>query len=254
MLTSEAVASADDLRSILKRAAQNESATLDHEERAADFLSRLNATFLSTNSLLVNSPDSLLIMFLGRAHSAVIGAVRMAASGQLPETFMLLRGALENSFYALHIKCDKSPPDRFTTWINRSQGPTESKRCRNEFTIANVMASLRQRSPSLHSVADQLYGRCLDLGGHPNQRGHFAASTFTNVEPGGAAEFKVDLFTPNIRTRRFLLRSCAEVGILVLRVFVEVFTERFKLTSLPQRTEDLHRELSELCAPDGALA
>lgn len=174
----------------------------------ATFLDRANDMFLATNDLLHNSPDSMLIMFLGSAHGAFIGAVRMAASGQLPETFMLLRGGIENALYALHIRADPAPPDRAAAWARRSGGEAELKRVRQEFAVGNVKRTLKSRSAALHDLVAELYDRCLDLGGHPNERGHFAAATFTNVDPDGTAEFQVNLFTPNRETRRFLLRSC----------------------------------------------
>lgn len=238
----------DNLRKIIEQAARNELATLHSEAPFASFLDRANDIFLATNDVLHNSPDSMLVMFLGRAHGAFIGAVRMGASGQLPETFMLLRGAIENALYALHIKADPAPPDRAIAWSRRSAGEAESKRVRKEFAVGNVMRTLRSRSAELHAVAAELYDRCLDLGGHPNERGHFAAATFTDVRSDGAAAFKVNLFTPDHEMRRFLLRSCAEVVVTVLYVFVEVFRERFQLTDFPNQVGRLKQHLDMLCA------
>src|SRR5207249_3182286 len=97
-----------------------------------------------------------------------VGAVRMAASGQLPETFMLLRGVIENALYALHIKRDPAPPALAQIWIRRSLGDTQEKQVRSEFAVGNVMKTLQAESVQIHSVTADLYGRCLDLGAHPN--------------------------------------------------------------------------------------
>jgi hypothetical protein len=234
------------LRDILNRARINQQDTLDREFEFGEALDDINATFLDLSPLLVNCAG-LLIMFLARAHGAFVGAVRMATSGQVPETFMLLRGAVENSLYAIHIKRDPAATYRGKNWLSRHAGAREGSRTRQEFTIASVKESLRETSAELRQVCDALYGRCLDLGAHPNQRGHFATSVFTDLDNPEGPEFKAFLFSPNPKINRFALRSCVEVGIFTLRVFGHVFEERLQLTAMPARIGTLHHNLAVFC-------
>lgn len=236
----------NDLQEILREATVNEQRTLDQEPEFAEALADINAAFIGLSPLLLNC-SGVLIMFLARAHSAFVGAVRMATSGQIPETFMLLRGAIENALYAIHVKQTPEARDRGEVWLSRHAGVRQGSRTRQEFTVANVKESLRQTSAELRQTCDALYARCIDLGAHPNQRGHFAASLFTNVSDSDELEFKAFLFSPSPKITRFALRSSVEVGMFALRVFGHVFKERLQLTDVLQRIDTLNRDLMIFC-------
>jgi len=236
----------DQLRDILNVATVIQESTLDRESGFATLLSEINETFLALDPLLVQC-SGLLIMFLARTHSAFVASIRLAASGQGPETFMVLRGAIENALYAIHIKHDPEAFDRGNAWLGRHIGIREGSRTRQEFTIANVKESLRRTDEELHRTCQALYDRCLDLGAHPNQRGHFAASQFSDLDNPEGPEFRSYLFTPRGKIVRFALRSCIEVGVFALRVFGFVFEERLKLTAMLTDINVLHRDAMVFC-------
>ena len=53
---------------------------------------------------------------MARAHAAWLAAVRLGMSGQVVETYPLVRMVVENSWYALHLAKDSAPPARAGVW------------------------------------------------------------------------------------------------------------------------------------------
>jgi hypothetical protein len=231
----------DTLRTLLEASTRLQESNLDREEWLADFLGSVNAVFVLSSDFLANS-DGLLILFMARAHSAFVGAVRMAASGQLAETFMLLRGLIENGLYAVHIKSDAT---RGRIWMDRHRTAEGERRVRSEFKFRRVLGTVQAINSDLGRIVHVLYDRCLDLGAHPNERGHFASAEFQDPDD---AQFKAFLFTPDPKKIHFLLRSCGEVGVVALRLFLLVFEERLRLTPVPENVSELHEALAEYCS------
>src|SRR5690349_4285554 len=58
-------------------------------------------------------------MLLIRSHSAILVTMRLAMSGQAVEAQAVLRVAIENAWYALHVTCDPAPPARARVWWER---------------------------------------------------------------------------------------------------------------------------------------
>lgn len=228
----------DTLRTLLQASTHLQESNLDREQWLADFLGSVNDIFVLSADYLTNT-EGLLILFMARAHSAFVGAVRMAASGQLAEAFMLLRGLIENGLYAVHIKADAT---RGRIWMDRHHTAEDERRVRSEFTVRRVLDTVQGRNTDLARIVRVLYDRCLDLGAHPNQRGHFATAEFGLPDH---AQFKAFLFTPDPKKIHFLLRSCGEVGVVALRLFLLVFEERLRLTPVPEDVAALHDALAE---------
>src|SRR5205823_2004225 len=106
-------------------------------------------------------------LFVVRAHSAFLGATRVALSGQVPETFCLLRLAIELAWYALHIADDASSR-RAKIWLARGDNDAATHACRTNFTVKNVHATHQRLAPARAVSARRLYDLLIDLGAHPN--------------------------------------------------------------------------------------
>jgi hypothetical protein len=89
----------------------------------------------------------------------------------LRDPFMLLRGLIENGLYAVHIKADAT---RGRIWMARHHTAEDERRVRSEFTVGRVLDTVHARNSDLARIVRVLYDRCLDLGAHPTQHGHFA--------------------------------------------------------------------------------
>jgi hypothetical protein len=77
-------------------------------------------------------------MLIHRSHAAILATMRLTMSGQAIEAMPVLRLAIEEAWYALHIAKDPAPPARPRIWWNRDDDPKATDACREEFTVGNV--------------------------------------------------------------------------------------------------------------------
>ena len=107
-------------------------------------LIRINDLFFEANKIKCHPIQEILLpLFLGRAHSAYLGAVRLSTSGQVVETYMVARGCLENALYSLFIQDDptinKEIPDRVKIWMDRAESESAGRKCRKTFASGDVL-------------------------------------------------------------------------------------------------------------------
>ena len=76
----------------------------------------IHLVFQNIANNLDSSKDWFSALFLYRSHAALLGGVRLALSGQVPEAYMVLRGCLENALYGLYISRNS---ESVVTWLNR---------------------------------------------------------------------------------------------------------------------------------------
>ena len=89
-------------------------------------------------------------------------------SGQVTESYMVLRGCLENSLYGLHIS---NNPDTREVWLRRHDNERCKRKCKIEFSVGNVFKTLNSRDINIHRIAKDLYETTIDYGAHPNEIG-----------------------------------------------------------------------------------
>ena len=237
----------DTISQFLQRAEYNSTATLETFPSVARLFDDINNTLLAANEALVNSSDWFLVVFLGRAHSAFLASVRLATCGQVPETFMTLRGVLENAMYALYIKDDPTRFDRLVRWFKRNDTKESKFDMIGDFKMGNLRMTLRARSERLDRITNELYERCVDFGGHPNQRGLLSAMSWKDGDD--AARFAVHALTDNLRARAVALKSVSEVAVTSLHIFGEVFDIRFQLAGIMDRTASLEARIEPTFKP-----
>jgi len=167
-------------------------------------------------------------VFLGRAHAAYLAAVNLTLSGLVPECFMLVRGCIENSLYALHAQRD---PSAQRAWLGRESSADARKQCRKTFTYRNVLESLATEDAQLKDVVDELYQESIDCGAHPNVIGHLATSQVTDWG------CNVSLLDPTCDHWKRALIVIGEAGITALRVLSLIYGDRFKDVGISDRLE-----------------
>ena len=91
-------------------------------------------------------------------------------SAQVPETYIILRSALENALYGYYFHC--SPASR-KTWLRRHDNAEYKKKVKNEFQIRRLLIELAKSSRFQAQKLEKLYDRTIDYGAHPNERGLF---------------------------------------------------------------------------------
>ena len=158
----------DELSEFIEGARANALATFANLPNSFGRLRDIDALFseLFTD---YRDPDNVFGAMLGlRCHSALRAAAQLAISGQSPEAFMVLRGALELALYAHHAA---SSDERALLWLNRHDSEETRKQCSQEFTPRLIFPVLRAKDPGVERIAHKLYERTIDFGAHPNAAG-----------------------------------------------------------------------------------
>lgn len=158
-------------------------------------------------------------------------------SGQCIEAQVVLRSSIESAWYALHIATDPVPEARAETWLRRNDDQQATAKCRSEFTIAKVRASHEAVDPSGAADLHWLYETVIDFGAHPNQRGVLTA--IIRAEDEIKVDYQVGILQPEPLRVMMSLRLGVAVAAGVLRCFRSAYPERFKLSGLDERLEQI---------------
>lgn len=196
-------------------------------------LARIDDVFRLAIDNLTNSPCFVAGMFLPRAHSCFRAAAMMALSGQLPESFMILRSGLESSLYALFLFRNT---ERQETWLKRHVDATARKRNKSEFQVKKLMDHLSSIDLRTGRILAELYEEAIDYGGHPNER---ALTTQTELTRNSESmTFTANYFVCGELSQQFALKRCAQVGICVLDVFRHVLGSRYEILGIDLRLDE----------------
>jgi hypothetical protein len=116
-------------------------------------------------------------MLIHRSHGAILATMRLTMSGQAIEAMPVLRLAIEEAWYALHIAKDPAPPTRARIWWNRDDSPQATQACREEFSAGNVRRTHEGLDPRTATSMKRLYDDTITYGGHPNSSAVALGST-----------------------------------------------------------------------------
>jgi len=182
-----------------------------------------------------------------RTHSAFLAAIRLAMSGQLSESYSVLRAAIEQAWYALHISKDPQPTNRAKVWLCRNDNQASKSKCKKEFTISNVRSTHESLDTITANQLQQLYETMIDYGAHPNQSGMLMAMSMTEKEK--EINYKVGILFPETVPLITTLRMAVAVAVGALKVFQLIFTERFKIMRLDEEIKALVNQLNTIFKP-----
>lgn len=194
-------------------------------------LIEVDGLFEETSKIII-SPlrESILPFFLGRSRGAYLGAVRLSLSGQVAESYALMRVCIENGLYGLYVQSDptigEDIPERARIWLDRNESEIAKGNCRSEFTNANVANNLKECDEKLGKIISKLYDMTIDYGAHPNLMGAVTTGEITDT---GA---NIDLLTPGDNLAcRYAIQLTIQVGLSVLSIFGIIFNKRFQKVS-----------------------
>jgi tetratricopeptide (TPR) repeat protein len=124
----------------------------------------LNAKYPNTpvEDLQPSDEDWLEVYFFQQSHSSYLAAIRLAASGQIPQAQMVLRGCLENAMYAYLVFRRNQDKE---TWLNRAADPDK---VRDRFSVTNIWRIMEHHDSKLRERLQAFYDRTIDEGAHPN--------------------------------------------------------------------------------------
>lgn len=111
--------------------------------------------------------DAFVWLLLQKARSGLVAAVRLASAGQIPESYMLLRGAVEAALTA-HLIAQRF--DLAEVWLRRHDSDASMKEVRALFGYGRLISSLREGSADIAEKTDAIYQKAIDYGAHPNER------------------------------------------------------------------------------------
>lgn len=228
----------DSLSEFIQTSYENTFATYQRMPRIYSKLKNINQVFTLMKDNLDHTDQFFAGFFFLRAHASFLGAARLALSGQVPETFMLLRGCLENATYGFFIS---KHPEHRETWLRRHDSPKALDKNKGIFTAKSTLDSLKGASPKIHTLANLLYERSIDYGAHPNDA---ALLQNMDIKRGDhRAEFSVTYLDGDSLSFRHCLKSTAQMGICVLGIFQLVFPERYDLLGATEQLKALSKGL-----------
>jgi hypothetical protein len=151
---------------------------------------------------------------------------------------MVLRGCLENALYGLYVTRNSSSQE---TWLRRHDDEESKKKVRKEFKISNLLDLLEKNDKNLHGIADELYERTIDYGGHPNERAFFSVAKKSGDEhkPTIQSAYLIG----NEPALQLCLKSCAQIGLCSLSIFQLIYRERFDILGLSDEMKAVKRGL-----------
>lgn len=177
--------------------------------------------------------------FVLRAHSSFLGACRLTVSGQIPESYMVLRGCLENALYGFHIA---TRPELREIWLRRHDDEASMRAVKQEFRIGTIFERLTLTNAQIADVAKALYDRTIDYGAHPNEQALMQVLRMERA--AGDIRFEVRYLTPGVEAAfGACFKTTAQVGVCALDIFRIVFRERFQLLGLDRELDQLKRDL-----------
>lgn len=228
----------DDLSAFFEAARSNAFATHHNHSVAYKRMSDIDALYLGFFEKFENPEDTLGAGLALRCHSALRAAAKLTLSGQVPESFMVLRGALELALYAHHAS---TSGERAQIWMNRHDSAETKRQCSQEFTGRVIFPTLREKASVIGDIAGELYERCIDYGAHPNARGVLTTMSYEEDQQGQSFSFAY--LSGDTLSLRFALKSWCQVSICALDVLGLVFPKRFTALKMLDQSAPLRAGL-----------
>ena len=224
----------DPLSVFFRDAEQNDRVTALKFPKVYELLGQVHSLFQKSEEAIKNDHWSELVvtrLLMVRSHSSFLAGIRLVMSGQVPESFPVLRSVVESAWYALHMTKDPGGTKRYEIWQLRDENDEAKKRCRNEFTVARVRQTHEEQEAAGARELHKVYETLIDCGAHPNQLSVMTALVKTE-ETDNQVTYDVGILQCKPSSVRFALRMAVATAIGALKTFQLVFPERFTIAGL----------------------
>jgi hypothetical protein len=219
----------DNLSKFLNAVHSNQKANYANFQQPYLILQRINDCLFKAGKHLTNpNPVMAGILFL-RSQYAYKTAAGMALSGQVVETFVMMRSCLEYAGYALIIF---ETPTLEPVFMNRHQGDAEMIIHKKKFNASEVRATITRFDSKLAEIFNLFYQRTIDFGGHPNPNATFSALKMDDAVDGKSTSFTAIALSSDTDAVLHAMKSVAQVGLTVLYIFQHIFKAKFELLGI----------------------
>jgi hypothetical protein len=240
----------DSLSQFMCDADYNARVTAANYPTVFDLLRRVHDTFKRAEDAVEKDSGWLRLIprfLLIRTHSSYLAAIRCGMSGQLSEAFIVLRGAVEQAWYALHMAADPDGDRRLQIWLRRNDDEQGTQRCKAEFTVKNVRTTHESLDVASAKEMSFVYAALIDYGAHPNQMG--VLTGVRTVESAQQIDYQVGILYPAELPVMATLRLAVAVAVGALKVFQLIYPERYSFVGLDQELRLLVNELNSRFKP-----
>ena len=231
----------DPLSVLFRDAEQNDRVTALEFPEVYELLGQVHSLFQKSEEAFKNDPrPELLVPFfmMVRSHSSFFAGIRLVMSGQVPESFPVLRSVVESTWYALHIAKDPGGTERSAIWLRRNEDAEAKKRCQSEFRIKKVRKTHEEQDAATARELHKVYETLIDFGAHPNQLSVMTALVKTE-ETDNQVTYDVGILQWKPLPVLFALRMAVATAIGALKTFQLVFPERFTSAGLDLEIKEL---------------
>lgn len=228
----------DYLSEFIEMARNNTFASFSNLRPQYNILKNINDFYKYIIDNLINTPEWFSSFFLLKAHSAYLGSVRFALSGQCAETYLVLRGCLESAIYGVYLSRNKASQQ---IWLNRHNNEESFKRVKDEFKIVKLFKLLESIDPKIYKTTKILYDRTIDYGAHPNELA--ITSLLKKEENEKSIQFNLNYLSGNTPALHLSMKTTAQVGLCSLSIFQNVYSERFKILGVDDKIRKLKKGL-----------
>lgn len=157
----------DSLCEFFKLAEYNARVTAANYPDIFELLRRVDTVFKRTEDIIEHDSGWVRLVprfLLIRTHSTFLASVRAGMSGQVAEAFVLLRAAVEQSWYALHMAKDPKEDARVVIWLRRNDDDRATNKYKAEFTVKNVRSTHEGLDAAAASQLHRIYEQLIDYG------------------------------------------------------------------------------------------
>lgn len=201
----------------------NEFATFEKFHHYVLMLTTIDNQFRLAFNDIGKLPNWFSGIFILRAHSNFLAICRMCFSGQIPESYNLMRSCLENAFYGFYIS---QHPELIEIWLNRHEDENSRKKVKTNFQITNMIKILKNSNSLEGGVAEKLYESTIDLGAHPNI-GTILSNSDIEENSNGIKIVSNHLTGDHIAIES-ALKDTQRVGVSTLSIFELIFPDMYR--------------------------
>lgn len=227
----------DKLSKYIKGTWHNTYGTFVNLRPQYNYLKEIHLNYQKIIDNLINTSDWFALFFLIRSHASYLSGVQLSFSGQIPETYMVLRGCLENSLYGLYLTRN---PDTQEIWLRRHADDESKKKCRNEFTASNLFKCLEKEDRNINNIAKNFYEMTIDYGAHSNVRAFMSLMSQSKDKQN---VFKMYYLIGNSLPLRLCLKNLARIGVCSLDIFKLIYRHNFDILGISDKLEKLKKGL-----------
>lgn len=225
-----------DFVEFLETAHRNQCGNRERFPEPYSLIERVDNCFVRGAENLINPKPAITGLFFLRSQYAYKAAAGMALSGQVVESFPMMRSCLEYAGYALAIK---DTPTLQELFLKRHVDDATKRKQKAKFTITNIIAVIRKYDARLAAIFKAFYDRTIDFGAHPNPFGMLSTLKMEKQEGGGT--MGIDALTIAADPLLHAMKTTAQVGLTALFVFQNIFKEKFELLGIRGEMDALRR-------------